>query len=69
MHTSMILREAISRLIDKDGLELSIVLFAIVLERLMKQHLCEIDSVLILDENNDTHHIIKFRKLRSKIQN
>ena len=68
MHTSIILKEALNKLTKRDGLELAIVLLAIVLERLMKQHLYEIDSVLILDKNNDTHHIIKFRKLRSKIQ-
>ena len=68
MHTSIILKEALDKLTKKDSLELAIVLLAIALERLMKQHLYEIDSVLILDKNNDTPHIIKFRKLRSKIQ-
>jgi len=68
MHTSIILKEALNKLTKRDGLELAIVLLAIALERLMKQRLCEIDSVLILDKNNNAHHIIKFRRLRSKIQ-
>jgi len=68
MHTSIILKEALSKFTRKDSFELSIVLFAIAVERLMKQHLCEVDKVLVLDKSNDTKHIIKFRKLRSRVQ-
>ena len=69
MHTSTILKEALSKFTKKDGFELSIVLFAIAAERLMKQHLYEVDAVLVLDKSNDTKHIVKFRKLQSKIKN
>ena len=69
MHTSQILKEALRKFTKKDGFELSIVLFAIVVERLMKQHLYEVDSILVLDKTNDTKHIVKFRRLYSKVQN
>lgn len=71
MHTSQILEESIEKLTKKfpENFELSIVLFSISVERLMKQHLYEIDAVLILDKSNNTKHLIKFRKLQNKIQN
>ena len=71
MHTSQILKEALGKLTKKfpENLELSIVLFSISVERLMKQHLYEIDAVLVLDKNNNIKHLVKFRRLYSKIQN
>ena len=71
MHTSQILKEALAKLTKKfpEKLELSIVLFSISVERLMKQHLYEIDAVLVLDKNNNTKHLVKFRKLQNKVQN
>ncbi len=71
MHTSQILKEAIEKLTTKfpENFELSIVLFSISVERLMKQHLYEIDAVLVLDKNNNTKHLVKFRRLQNKIQN
>ena len=67
MHTSQILEEALKKYTRRD-IELTTVLFAIAVERLMKQHLYEVDSVLILDKSNDTQHIVKFRRLYSKVQ-
>jgi len=71
MHTSIILGEALLKLTKKfpEDFELSIILFSISIERLMKQHLYEIDAVLVLDKNNNTKHLVKFRKLQNKIQN
>ena len=71
MHTSQILEEALNNLTKKfpQNFELSIILFDIAVERLMKQHLYEIDAVLVLDKNNSTKHLVKFRKLQNKIQN
>jgi len=71
MHTSQILKEALAKLTRKfpENFELSIVLFSISVERLMKQHLYEIDAMLVLDKNNNTKHLVKFRKLYNKIQN
>jgi len=71
MHTSIILREALLKLTKKfpENFELSIILFSISIERLMKQHLYEIDAVLVLDKNNNTKHLVKFKKLQNKIQN
>lgn len=71
MHTSRILKEALTKLTKKfpEEFELSIVLFSISVERLMKQHLYEIDAVLVLDKNNNTKHLVKFRKLQNKVQN
>jgi hypothetical protein len=70
MHTSTILKEALNKLTKKfpEQFDLSIVLFSISVERLMKQHLYEIDAVLVLDKNNNTKHLVKFRKLQNKIQ-
>ena len=70
MHTSQILEELLNNLTKKfpKNFELSIILFAIAVERLMKQHLYEIDAVLVLDKNNNTQHLVKFRKLQNKIQ-
>jgi len=67
MHTSTILQEALSYFFDNDKLELSIVLFAIAVERLMKQHLFETDDVLILDKNNSVEHLVRFRRIQSKV--
>ncbi len=67
MHTSTILQEAINYFFNNEKLELSIVLFAIAVERLMKQHLFETDEVLILDKNNSVEHLVKFRRIQSKI--
>ena len=71
MHTSQILKEALAKLTKKfpEQFELSIVLFSISVERLMKQYLYEIDAVLVLDKNNNTKHLVKFRKLQNKVQN
>jgi len=71
MHTSQILKEALAKFTKKfpENFELSIVLFSISVERLMKQHLYEIDAVLVLDKNNNTKHLVKFRRLYNKIQN
>ena len=69
MHTSTILKEALSKFTKKGDFELSIVLFAIAVERLMKQHLYEVDAVLVLDKSNDTKHLVKFRRLQSKVKN
>ncbi len=71
MHSSQILKEALTKLTRKfpEEFELSIVLFSISVERLMKQHLYEIDAVLVLDKNNNTKHLVKFRKLQNKVQN
>ncbi len=69
MHTSTILKEAINYLTKKDKFELSIVLLAISVERLMKQHLYEIDDVLVLDKNNTIEHLVKFKRLQSKLSN
>jgi len=49
MHISTILQEALNCFFYNEKLELSIVLFAITVERLMKQHLLETDEILILD--------------------
>ena len=67
MHTSTILQEALNYFFDNEKLELSIVLFAIAVERLMKQHLFETDEILILDRNNSVEHLAKFRRIQSKI--
>lgn len=71
MHTSRILKEALNNLTNEfpQNFELSIILFAIAVERLMKQHLCEIDAVLVLDKNNNTKQLVKFRKLQNRIHN
>ena len=69
MHTSTLLTEALNKFTKKDGFELSIVLFAIAVERLMKQHLYEVDSLLFLDKTNNTKHIVKFSRLYSKVRN
>ena len=71
MYTSQILKEALTKLTKKfpEEFELSIVLFSISVERLMKQHLYEVDAVLVLDKNNNTKHLVKFRRLQNKIQN
>jgi len=71
MHTSKILKEALAKLTKKfpENFELSIVLFSISAERLIKQHLYEIDSVLVLDKNNNTKHLVKFKRLYNKIRN
>jgi hypothetical protein len=50
MHTSVILSEALRYFIDSEHFELSVVLFAVAVERLMKQRLCELDDVLVLDK-------------------
>ncbi len=70
MHTSQILKEALNKLTYKfpNYFDLAVVLFSISVERLMKQHLYEIDAVLVLDKNNNTKHLVKFRKLQGKIQ-
>ncbi|RKY72096.1 MAG: hypothetical protein DRP97_01145, partial [Candidatus Latescibacterota bacterium] len=67
MHTSVILQEALAYFFDDEKLELAIVLFAIAVERLMKQHLFETDEVLILDKNNSVEHLVRFRRIQSKV--
>lgn len=67
MHTSIILQVALNNFFDDEKLEFSIVLFAIALERLMKQHLFETDEILVLDKNNSIEHLARFRKLQTKI--
>ncbi len=67
MHTSIILQEALNYFFNDDKLELSIVLFAIAVERLMKQHLFETDEVLVLDKNNKVEHLVRFRRIHSRL--
>jgi len=67
MHTSVILSEALRYFTDNEHFELSVVLFAVAVERLMKQRLCELDDVLVLDKNNSVEHLIRFKKLENKI--
>ncbi len=67
MPTSTILQEALNYFFDNEKLELSIVLFAIAVERLMKQYLFETDEVLVLDKNNSVEHLIRFRRIQSKV--
>lgn len=69
MHTSVILSEALRYFIDSEHFELSVVLFAVAVERLMKQRLCELDDVLVLDKNNSVEHLVRFRKLQDKVKN
>ena len=66
MHTSLILQEALNYFFENDKLELSIVLLAIAVERLMKQHLFETDEILVLDKNNSVEHLARFRRLHLK---
>ena len=69
MHTSVILSEALRYFTDSEHFELSVVLFAVAVERLMKQRLCELDDVLVLDKNNNVEHLVRFRKLQDKVKN
>lgn len=69
MHTSVILSEALRYFIDSEHFELSVVLFAVAVERLMKQRLCELDDVLVLDKNNSVEHLVRFKKLQYKVKN
>ena len=69
MHTSVILSEALRYFIDSEHFELSVVLFAVAVERLMKQRLCELDDVLVLDKNNSVEHLVRFKKLHDKVKN
>lgn len=69
MHTSVILPEALRYFIDSEHFELSVVLFAVAVERLMKQRLCELDDVLVLDKNNSVEHLVRFKKLQDKVKN
>ncbi len=69
MHTSVILSEALRYFIDSEHFELSVVLFAVAVERLMKQRLCELDDVLVLDKNNSVEHLVRFKKLQDKVKN
>lgn len=69
MHTSVILSEALKYFIDSKHFELSVVLFAVAVERLMKQRLCELDDVLVLDKNNSVEHLVRFKKLQDKVKN
>lgn len=69
MHTSVILSEALRYFIDSEHFELSVILFAVAVERLMKQRLCELDDVLVLDKNNSVEHLVRFKKLQDKVKN
>jgi DNA-directed RNA polymerase subunit M/transcription elongation factor TFIIS len=69
MHTSVILSEAMRYFTDNEHFELSVVLFAVAVERLMKQRLCELDDVLVLDKNNSVEHLVRFKKLQDKVKN
>ena len=69
MHTSVILSEALRYFTDSEHFELSVVLFAVAVERLMKQRLCELDDVLVLDKNNSVEHLVRFKKLQDKVKN
>lgn len=69
MDTAIILKEALNYFAKKDKFELSVVLFEISVERLMKQQLCEINDVLVLDKNNRIEHLVKFKKLSAKLSN
>lgn len=69
MHTSVILSEALRYFINSEHFELSVVLFAVAVERLMKQRLCELDDVLVLDKNNSVEHLVRFKKLQDKVKN
>jgi len=69
MRTSVILSEALRYFIDSEHFELSVVLFAMAVERLMKQRLCELDDVLVLDKNNSVEHLVRFKKLQDKVKN
>ncbi|MBC7131107.1 hypothetical protein H5T51_07835 [Candidatus Bathyarchaeota archaeon] len=69
MHTSVILSEALRYFTDNEHFELSVVLFAVAVERLMKQRLCELDDVLVLDKNNSVEHLVRFRRLQDKVKN
>jgi len=69
MHTSVILSEALRYFTDNEHFELSVVLFAVAVERLMKQRLCELDDVLVLDKNNSVEHLVRFKKLQDKVKN
>lgn len=35
----------------------------------MKQRLCELDDVLVLDKNNSVEHLVRFKKLQDKVKN
>jgi len=39
------------------------------LKRLMKQRLCELDDVLVLDKNNSVEHLVRFKRLQDKVKN
>lgn len=67
MHASVVLHEVIEYFFDDEKLEFSIVLFAIALERLMKQHLFKTDEVFILDKNNSVEHLVRFRRIQLKL--
>jgi hypothetical protein len=69
MHTSVFLSEALRYFTDSEHFELSVVLFAVAVERLMKQRLCELDDVLVLDKNNSVEHLVRFKKLQDKVKN
>lgn len=69
MHTSVILSEALRYFTDSEHFELSVVLLAVAVERLMKQRLCELDDVLVLDKNNSVEHLVRFKKLQDKVKN
>ena len=69
MHTSVILSEALRYFNDSEHFELSVVLFAVAVERLMKQRLCELDDVLVLDKNNSVEHLVRFKRLQDKVKN
>jgi hypothetical protein len=69
MHTSVILSEALRYFTDSEHFELSVVLFAVAVERLMKQRLCELDDVLVLDKNNSVEHLVRFKRLQDKVKN
>jgi len=69
MHTSVILSEALRYFTDNEHFELSVVLFAVAVERLMKQRLCELDDVLVLDKNNSVEHLVRFKRLQDKVKN
>ncbi len=68
MHTSVILSEALRYFIDSEHFELSVVLFDVAVERLMKQRLCELDDVRVLDKNNSVEHLVRFKKLQYKVK-
>ncbi len=67
MYTSIILQKASNYFFYDNKLKLPIVLFAIAVERLMKQHLFETDEVLVLDKNNKVEHLVRFRRIHSRL--